>query len=89
MAAKTTCPVTRAQFQQLAKPVEVVIDGTKLQAMNREFSTGSLGWNISSKMTIKVGDTPVTVQVGLNLTIVGSKDLPKDAKAPDAPASEG
>lgn len=81
MAGKTTCPVSRAEFKEKAKPVEVVIDGNKLLAVNREFSTGSLGWNISNKMTIMVGDTPVTVQVGLNLTIVGSKELPKDAPA--------
>ena len=47
----------------------------------REFTTGSLGWNISSKMTIMIDDKPVTVQVGLNLTIVGSKELPKDPTA--------
>lgn len=81
MATKTTCPVTRAQFKEKAKAVEVVIDGTKMIAAAREFSTGSLGWNISNKMTIMVGDTPVTVQVGLNLTVVGSKELPKDAPA--------
>ncbi len=45
----------------------------------REFTTGSLGWNISSKMTMMIDDKPVTVQVGLNLTVVGSKDLAKDA----------
>jgi hypothetical protein len=79
MAAKTVCPITREQFKQNAKPIEVVIDGNKMIAVNREFSTGSMGWNISSKMTLMVGDTPVTVQVGMNLTIVGSKELPKDA----------
>jgi hypothetical protein len=79
MAGKTTCPITRQQFNAEAKPVEVIIDGNKMLAVNREFSTGSLGWNISNKMTIMVGDKPVTVQVGLNLTIVGSKELPKDA----------
>ncbi len=84
MAAKTTCPVTRKEFKEQAKPVEVVIDGNKLIAAAREFSTGSLGWNISNKMTIQIGDKPVTVQVGLNLTIVGSKELPKDAPAPGA-----
>lgn len=78
MAAKTTCPVSRAQFKEKAKPVEVVIDGTKMIGAPREFSTGSLGWNISNKMTIMVGDTPVTVQIGLNLTVVGSKELPKE-----------
>ena len=79
MAAKTTCPVSRKDFKEKAKAVEVVIDGTKFIAEPREFSTGSLGWNINGKMTIKIGDTPVTVQVGLNLTLVGSKELPKEA----------
>ncbi|MBI3821967.1 MAG: hypothetical protein HY289_04720 [Planctomycetes bacterium] len=78
MAGKTTCPVSRAQFKEKAKPIEVIIDGNKMIAVNREFSTHSLGWNISNKMTIMVGDTPVTVQVGLNLTIVGSKELPPE-----------
>jgi len=78
MAAKTTCPVTRAEFAEKAKPVEVIIDGTKMTAINREFSTGSLGWNISNKMTIMIEGKAVTVQVGLNLTIVGSKDLPRE-----------
>ena len=81
MAAKTVCPITRAQFLQAAKPVEVIIDGNKMIAAAREFSTGSLGWNISNKMTIQIGDKAVTVQVGLNLAIVGSKELPKDAPA--------
>jgi hypothetical protein len=79
MAAKTACPVTRAEFQERAKSIEVVIDGTKMIAAAREFSTGSLGWNISNKMTVMIGDKPVTVQVGLNVTVVGSKELPKDA----------
>ena len=79
MAAKTTCPVSRAQFKEKAKAIEVVIDGNKMVGAPREFSTGSLGWNISSKMTMMIDGAAVTVQVGLNLTIVGSKDLPKDA----------
>ena len=81
MAAKTTCPVSRQRFKEKAKSVEVVIDGNKMIAAAREFSTGSLGWNISNKMTIEIDGTAVTVQVGLNLTIVGSKELPKDAPA--------
>jgi hypothetical protein len=84
MAVKTICPITRKQFMENAKPVEIIINGVKLEAANREFSTGSLGWYMNNKTTIKVGDTSVTVQIGLNLTIVGSKDLPKDA-IPQAP----
>jgi hypothetical protein len=80
MAAKTTCPVSREQFKASAKPIEVVIDGNKMIGAPREFTTGSLGWNISNKMTIMIDGKPVTVQVGLNLTIVGSKELPKSAE---------
>jgi hypothetical protein len=72
------CPISRKHFQENAKPVEVTINGVPLIAEAKEFSTGSLGWNISSKTTVNVGGTPVNVQIGLNLTIVGSKDLPKD-----------
>ncbi len=48
-----------------------------MEAQPKEFSTGSLGWNVNEKVNIQMGDRRVTVQVGLNLTIVGSKDLPR------------
>src|SRR5262245_41669749 len=95
MAAKTTCTISRKEFEAHAKPIKVVINGEEMESKNRQLSTGSVGWNISSKMRIKVGDKDVTVQVGLNLTIVGSKDLPNEAATPAAshepalPTSEG
>lgn len=76
MAVKTTCSITREQFKQ-AKPVEVVINGIPMTAEVKEFSTGSLGWYLNGKVSVKVGDTPVTVQIGMNMTIIGSKELPK------------
>jgi len=76
--AKTTCPITRAEFLQHAKAVEVVINGVPLMAEVKEFSTGSLGWYLNGKTTIRVDDKPVSVQIGMNLTIVGSKELPKE-----------
>jgi hypothetical protein len=78
MAKKTTCPITRAEFHDNAKPVEVTIAGQRLLAEVKEFSTGSLGWYVNGKTTIEVGGKPVAVQIGMNLTIVGSKELPKD-----------
>jgi hypothetical protein len=86
MAKKTSCPITRAEFHQKAQPVNVVIDNVPLQAEVKEFSTGSLGWNINGKTMIDVGGKKVSVQIGLNLTIVGSKDLPKDSAAATAPS---
>ena len=79
MAAKTTCPVSRKQFIENAKPLEVVVNGVPLIADVKEFSTGSLGWYLNGKTSVKIGDASVSVQIGMNLTIVGSKELPKDA----------
>jgi hypothetical protein len=77
--AKTACPITRSEFRAKAKPVTVSINNVPMQAMVKEFSTGSLGWYLNGKTTIDVGGTPVAVQIGMNLTIVGSKELSKDA----------
>jgi hypothetical protein len=85
MAKKTTCPITRADFRQKAKAVTVSIGNVPLQADVKEFSTGSLGWYLNGKTTIDVGGTPVSVQIGLNLTIVGSKELPADAAGEGTP----
>ena len=69
-----------------AKPVSVVINNIPLQAEVKEFSTGSLGWYLNGKTSIEIDGKLVPVQIGLNLTIVGSKELPKDA---DEPATAG
>jgi hypothetical protein len=79
MAKKTTCPITRPEFRAKAKPVTVTIGNVPLVAEVKEFSTGSLGWYLNGKTMIEIGGTPVSVQIGLNLTIVGSKELPQDA----------
>jgi hypothetical protein len=78
MAKKTTCPITRSDFREKAKPVTITINNVPLQAEVKEFSTGSLGWYLNGKTTIDVGGTLVSVQIGMNLTIVGSKELPQD-----------
>jgi hypothetical protein len=79
--AKTTCPITRPQFRDGAKPVEITINGSPMLAEPREFSTGSLGWYLNGKTVVDVNGQKVTVQVGINLTVVGSKELPKEEAA--------
>ena len=74
-----TCPITRKEFHDKAKAVIVKINDVPMHAEVKEFSTGSLGWYLNGKTTIDVGGTPVSVQIGMNLTIVGSKDLTKDS----------
>jgi hypothetical protein len=75
--AKTTCPVTRAQFKETAEPLKVVINGQELIAEPKEFSTGSFGWFLNGKVLVPVGGKNVSVQVGMNLTVVGSKEAEK------------
>lgn len=87
MAKKTVCPITRAEFRDNAKPVMVQIGDDKLEAEVKEFSTGSLGWYVNGKIKIDVGGVRVPVQIGLNLTIVGSKELPQDQEAGSAASS--
>src|SRR5438067_727410 len=82
--AKSSLAITREQFRTAAKPIRVVINGKELLAGVKEFSTGSLGWNINDKLAIEVAGQTVMVQVGLNLTIIGSKELPRDASTPPA-----
>lgn len=72
------CPITRAEFREHAKPVTVKINDIPMVAEVKEFSTGSLGWYMNGKTVIEIAGKPVSVQIGLNLTLVGSKDLAKD-----------
>ena len=76
--AKSSCSVTRAGFTEKATPVEVVVNGIPMTADVKEFSTGSLGWYLTGKTNLKVGEKTVSVQIGMNLTIVGSKELPPE-----------
>lgn len=75
--AKSNCPVTHAEFINEAKSVEITVNGIPRTAEVKEFSTGLLGWDLHGKTNVKVGDKSVSVQIGMNLTIVGSKELPK------------
>jgi hypothetical protein len=75
--AKSTCPVTRQQFLEHAQALKVTINDVPMLAEAREFATGSLGWYLNGKTVVEIDGKPVSVQIGLNLTVVGSKELPK------------
>ena len=89
---KTVCPISREDFLAKAQPVKVDLQGFPMTAEPREFSTGSFGWYVNGKATIQVDGKPITVQVGMNLTVVGSKEAPRAGgsapppMATDAPA---
>ena len=75
--AKTTCPVTRSQFVEKAEPLKIVVNGTELIAEVKEFSTGSFGWYLNGKVLVPIDGKNVSVQVGMNMTVVGSKEAEK------------
>ena len=83
---KTTCPISRADFLAKAEPLKIELGGATLVAEPREFSTGSFGWYVNSKAPVTIDGKTVSVQIGMNLIVVGSKDLAggkdKDAKEP-------
>ena len=72
--AKSTCPISRTQFVEHAEPLKVIINGQEMTAEVKEFSTGSFGWYYNGKINITVDGKPLSVQIGLNLTVVGSKE---------------
>jgi hypothetical protein len=76
--SKTVCPISRAEFLAHAKPLEVTVNGVQLVAQAKEFSTGSFGFYLGDKVTVRIGDTLVKVQLGITATVIGSKEAPAE-----------
>jgi hypothetical protein len=76
--------MTRSEFRALAEDLAITIAGVPHTAEVKEFSTRSLGWFLNGKTKVKVGNEEVRVQIGLNLTIIGSKEF---AENPTPPAT--
>jgi hypothetical protein len=74
------CPITRSQFTS-AKPMTVPLAGTSLVASPREFSKGSLGFYANGKGTVIIDGVPCAVQIGCTITVIGSKELSREAAA--------
>jgi hypothetical protein len=74
--AATVCPITRQEFHEHARDLPVTINGLTLTAEPKQFSTNGLGWNISAKEHLDINGKRVKVQIGLNISIIGSKELP-------------
>lgn len=84
MPPKTSCPVTAAQFAEKAAPLKITINGQDMLAEVKQFSTGSFGWYLNGKTVIEIDGKAVSVQIGMNMTVVGSKDA--DRGTPSKPA---
>jgi hypothetical protein len=77
MPPKTTCPITQTQFLEKAEPLKITINGQDMLAEVKTFSTGSFGWYMNNKTVVSVDGKNVSVQIGMNMIIVGSKDAEK------------
>lgn len=73
---RVACPITTVDFLSHAKPLSVEIEGQKFSAMPKNFSTGSVGFHLNPKIVITINGVPVQCQVGLNVTVIGSKPKP-------------
>jgi len=74
MPPKTSCPVTATQFMEKAEPLKISINGQDMLAEVKSFSTGSFGWYLNGKTVISIDGKAVSVQIGMNMTVVGSKE---------------
>jgi len=74
MPPKTSCPVSLTLFLEKAEPLRVSINGQEMLAEVKAFSTGSFGWYLNGKTVVTIDGKAVSVQIGMNLTVVGSKD---------------
>eukprot|EP00667_Euglena_gracilis_P022187 EG_transcript_24593 len=77
---KTTCPISREQFLKKAPNLKMTLDlgkagSQELLGKARSFSSGSFGYYVNGKFKVDVGGEEVTLQVGCNVTVVGSKNL--------------
>jgi hypothetical protein len=77
--AKSSCPLSQSQFLEKAEPLKITINGQDMLAEVKAFSTGSFGWYLNGKSTVMVDGKAVSIQIGMNLTVVGSKEAPRGA----------
>lgn len=70
---KSACPITADEFLANAGALECNVGGTPLLAGAKLFSTGSFGFYAGQKIGVKIGGKIVMCQVGLNITVIGSK----------------
>ncbi len=68
------CPISKTDFLAKAEPLKVEVAGQTMTAEPKDFATGSFGWYLSGKVSVNIDGKPVSVQVGANLIVVGSKE---------------
>lgn len=72
--ARNACPISRDEFREHAKSLELTIDGQTMRVPTKEFKTDSFGWYLNGKTTVRINGQEVPVQLGLSFTVIGSKE---------------
>lgn len=70
-------PVGRKMFKEKAKALKLVIEGQEKLAEAKTFATNSYGWQFNDKMDVMIDGVKVRVQIGCNIIIIGSKEMPE------------
>lgn len=65
--------MTRAEFMSKAPHIHVKMEKSMITLPPKVFSTSSCGWHASEKVKLEVDGKTVVCQVGINCTIIGSK----------------
>jgi hypothetical protein len=61
-------------FQEHAEKLTVDVLGNLATGEPRSFSSGNRGWYLGGKVEVMIGKKKLWANLGLNLTIVGSKN---------------
>lgn len=70
--------MTRQEFAEQAKPGACQLNGLPFSIAPKLFSTGSVGWHGAMKVNMQVGEKLMECQLGLTLTVIGSKEWPQE-----------
>eukprot|EP00457_Paulinella_chromatophora_P009300 gb/GEZN01009362.1/.p1 GENE.gb/GEZN01009362.1/~~gb/GEZN01009362.1/.p1 ORF type:complete len:221 (-),score=78.00 gb/GEZN01009362.1/:560-1222(-) len=66
--------MNKSQFMKNAERLELSVWGNKLSGPPRDFSSGNKGWWAGGKILVPVGKKKVWATIGVNVTIMGSKE---------------
>mmetsp|Transcript_38450 Transcript_38450/g.46388 ORF Transcript_38450/g.46388 Transcript_38450/m.46388 type:complete len:182 (+) Transcript_38450:567-1112(+) len=66
--------MTATEFQEIAPELKTEIFGAEITGPARSFTSGNRGWYAGGKKMIKVAGKDLWVQIGLNVTVIGSKE---------------
>lgn len=65
--------VTKEEFMDKAEDITIKIGDDVFVAKKKTFQSGSFGFNFTGKKHLVIDGKVVSLQIGLNMTVIGSK----------------